>query len=536
MTAVATVDDVLVDLFTPLRAETLAELFEEYAADLAAMASLSQSLSNSRLVKHFVDANAGRGSHLVLLDRLGRLDTAAKALDASYWQRALDLTDVLDAMPQARRDEWHESLSAMKVPPFEPETVVRTLREMLDQRAMFFAQRVDGIFQGLSREHLTNRPSGFSKRMIIAGAYDGLGPKSHYVGLIHDLRGVVARLRGHDAPNYRLSYSAVDYARRSRTGEWVALDGGAVRLRLYMNGNAHIEVHEDVAWRLNAVLAHLHPGAIPAEHRRRPKVLREKEYKLFDHPIAPAVLLLLEGNRFAHDKGTDRWWVSLRSYEVLAAVRRQAIDVLVALGGYVDPRYVMEDAGSSVAFTYDPSEVLAEVLATGMLPDKDAHQFYPTPHALVEVMLREAQVLGKTLLEPHGGLGHIAWPAHQAGGLVTVVEVSRLHCIVLRARGLPVVHEGDFLKLWPTLPLFDRVLMNPPFSEGRAARHLLAGSSRVAPGGRLTAYLPAANKAVLGVVDDLRVDGWTCCWGEPVPFPGTSIMVTLLVADRPGAE
>ena len=51
------------------------------------------------------------------------------------------------------------------------------------------------------------------------------------------------------------------------------------------------------------------------------------------------------------------------------------------------------------------------------------------------------------------------------------VEISPLHCRVLEAR--LTVEQADFIK-WAeiTNQRFDKVVMNPPFSEGRAKAHV----------------------------------------------------------------
>ena len=94
---------------------------------------------------------------------------------------------------------------------------------------------------------------------------------------------------GRDEPNYRASDYVVEYARRERRGEWVTLDGGALRLRAYKCGTAHLEVHPDMAWRLNCVLHQLYPAAIPPEFRSKPKK-KAKEFTMLVRPLPFAVV------------------------------------------------------------------------------------------------------------------------------------------------------------------------------------------------------------------------------------------------------
>lgn len=519
VTALATTSDVIGELFRPMPADKLAGLFAAYDRDRAGMASIAAELSNANLVRHFVAANLHeRDRGMLTIERLGALEPAIKALDAHYWQMALDLTDVLDSMPQARRDQWHDQLQKRQAPPFERVSVLRTLQEMLDQRATYFAERVDGIFQALSSEHLTNRPEGFSKRMIIARAYDGISANYQMAGYIHDLRCVIAKIRGRDEPKRTLTIRAIEFGRKDMCGKWMELDGGALRMRVYKVGTAHIEVHEEVAWRLNQVLAFLHPGAIPAPHRERPRVREHRDYVLFDNPISPVVLDVLAEARIGTSAlGRNR--VELRRYSVedehvLDAAER----VLVAIGGHP-----VKAIPGVWEFPWPVSAVLGLVLASGKLPDGEAHQYYPTPREIAERMVAAADIQpGEPVLEPSAGQGHLA---SLLGGHVVAIEISELHCAILRARGLKDVRCADFLA-WRH-DLFRKVVMNPPFAGGRAIRHLEHAASMVASGGRIVALLPAsmASKDVL--------PGWSLTWSDRMPFPGTSIEVVMLTAEAP---
>lgn len=517
--AIATRDDVLAELFKPVQPDKLADLFAAYDRDLAGMGAISRALSQLDLVRHFMAANLDdRGRCLPSIERLAQLEPAIKALDAHYWQMALDLTDVLDSMPQARRDQWNDQIEQRKAPPFERSSVLRTLQEMLDQRVTFFAERVDGIFQALSREHLTNRPEGFSKRMIIARAHDGIGTNYQTVGYIHDLRCVVAKLLGRDDPKRTLTIRAIEFGRKSVCGKWVELDGGALRMRVYKVGTAHLEVHEEVAWRLNQVLAHLHPGAIPAPHRERPRAREHRDYLLFDNPIAPAILDVLANGRIGSSALGERR-IDLRRWDEDPVAMAAAERVLVALGGYPVPA-----VPGAWQFNYPIYTVLNMVIASGKIPDGEAHQFYPTPREIAARMVAAADIKpGERVLEPSAGQGHIT--EFILTGHVVAVEASELHCAILRASGVKDVRCADFLA-WRS-GLFAKVVMNPPFAGGRAIRHLEHAASMVASGGRIVALLPAsmASKDVL--------PGWSLTWSERMPFPGTSIEVVMLVAEAP---
>lgn len=147
---------------------------------------------------------------------------AIAALNAHYWQRALNLTDVLDFMPTTRREEWFESIHKMETPEFTEETVRATLGALLQQRMHFLAEKVDGLFRALSRTHVTNQPEGFSKRMILQGVTNDWGMYGRtQTGHLNDLRQVIAKFQGRDEPDHSASNLMVEIARSRFRGEWL---------------------------------------------------------------------------------------------------------------------------------------------------------------------------------------------------------------------------------------------------------------------------------------------------------------------------
>lgn len=517
VTAIATrgpIADTLDQIFEPLRFETLADVFQDYARDRQRMADIATMFdgSNAALVAHFAAANLDTNSY-VNTERLFALAPALKALDADYWQRTLRLTDVLEAMPQKRRDEWHELVRKRDTPPFEQSTVVSTLQDLLAQRHLFFAERVDGIFRALSHEHVTNRPEGFGKRMIIAYVINGGITDYSRCGTISDLRSVIARFMGRDEPRYHDTSRSIDFAYRSHRGEWLALDGGALRIKVFGNGNAHLEVHPELAWRLNGVLASMYPTAIPEEHRRRPKRSAPKDFVFYGNPLPANVVSLLIDGRYNRE----------HQFSLGYDVKQQpgfaeACNVLVTLGG------VPVHEGT-FAFDYPAEDVIREVAASGVLPDQKAHQFYPTPADIAARVIAVAEIEdGHTVLEPSAGHGGLAMflPKDRT----TLVEVAKLHCDILRAKGFASVVCEDFLR-WAPGRRFDRIVMNPPFAGGQWVRHLEHASTLLAAGGRIVSVLP------VGARERDVLPGWRTQWSSPMPFPGTSIEVVILIADQP---
>lgn len=453
------------------------------------------------LLTRSAGARESRGFDSNLSNR--NIGLALKLLMQDYWEKAIAITDVKTHMPQKRKTEWRESIENFDFPDFTLENVYDTLRSLLLERDKFVAEKVDGLFNNLSKEHLTNNPAGFSKRMILADVHDGHYPCSTKSGYIQDLRAVVAQLMKREVSNGNNfdTYDAVRYLMKD-TGNWVDMDGGAIRIKVFKKGTAHIEIHPDISYQLNQILTLLYPASIPSEFRTKPKK-QPKNFHLSYNLISLDVLHVLKDVKRAavfdanqgRFVGTEKGFIYevRHSYGVDKHLQAKAVDVLEAIGG-------VALSGNRIEFEYDPSPVIEKIIVTGSLPDKVSHQYYPTPTAIVEKMIAKLPPV-KKYLEPSAGTGNIALKLK--GGSVTCVEVSELHCAILKERGCLNVIKGDFIEVSKTLlasnNTFDGVVMNPPFSLGRALLHVQAALSVLDEYGTLVALVPYSLKNKLSL-------------------------------------
>lgn len=533
----------LAELFEPVDAAPIDTLVAEYGEQRLAIERVAGIFEDERtaaVLPYFIDGNEiGTRS----ADRMFKLPGAVAALNAAYWQRLLEATDVLDVMPAGRREEWTKQIDSRDVPEFTEAAIRSTLSEHLAARHRYFAERVDGIFAGLSPEHVTNSPAGFGGKLIIDYMVDSDGdPVCSKVPLLVDLRIVVARFMGRTDIGEGghvvrdLTQKLVRFARHWHRGEWVSVDGGAIEIKLHKSGTCHIRLHEELVWRLNAVLASVNPGVIPESARTRPKrgaVKKARAIERMTRPLPFAVVRALGEFRFVD--GSDRggtepggvWSYGYGWHELDKHVRAEASQVLTSIGGVERDRN-----GGAFRFDYNATPAIGEVVASGCVPDQKAHQFYPTPPALAARVVEFASIgPDDRVLEPSAGQGAIAelLPRERT----TCVEASALHCTVLRAKGLTVVH-GDFLQLSRTTDALlrvgdpTRVVMNPPFDRGQWEAHVEHAAALLALGGRLVAILPASAPK------RLELPGFTLTWSEPIDgaFAGTSISIVILIATR----
>ncbi|WP_018234248.1 DUF4942 domain-containing protein [Thioalkalivibrio thiocyanodenitrificans] len=504
--------------FAPADTDALDVLVAKYDAERANLERVEEFMASGEMrsaVSYFMEGADIEGYAIRNIASLFQKEPAIGALNSAYWQRALNLTDVMDFMPSARRTEWYEQIKARKTPEFTSETVRATINTLLNQRAEFLAEMVDGIFYGLSGEHVTNQPEGFSKRMIIDYVVDSYGFTHRKSGLIHDLRFVIAKFMGRDHPFQGSSMKLIEHVRKV-PGQWNWVDGGAFRIRIYKKGTAHLEVHPHLAYRLNQILSHRYPNAIPSQFRKKPeKIAKDKTFVLIEDPIPFSVLKVIADGRV----DGFHWRAPYDHQSLDKHIKRRVATIMEALGG-------AREGGDCWRFAYVVDDVIGEVLTRGMIPNHKSHQFYPTPEELAESLAAMIDIGPEDrCLEPSAGHGSLA--AHLPKDRTLCVEVSPTHAKILEASGYEVI-PGDFLEQAQHIAPVDVVLMNPPFGEGRAEAHLRAALGLLKPGGRLAAILPAS------MARKFSISGYDLHWTAPITgaFEGTGVSVVQLQAKR----
>lgn len=97
------------------------------------------------------------------------------------------------------------------------------------------------------------------------------------------------------------------------------------------------------------------------------------------------------------------------------------------------------------------------------------------------------------ILEPSAGQGHIAeaFQKHMPNLQIDVVELRDVLQRSLQNRGFNLVHD-DIMSYSPG-PVYDRVVMNPPYGKGRSVIHTLQCFQMLKPGGKLISVIPRSD-------------------------------------------
>jgi precorrin-6B methylase 2 len=159
-------------------------------------------------------------------------------------------------------------------------------------------------------------------------------------------------------------------------------------------------------------------------------------------------------------------------------------EVLVALGG----KWVGRKVQAHV-FDEDPAPMLDIAVSTGSYVKPQDFGFFETQRPEVELAIQRADLRpGQKVMEPSAGRGAIAIEMAKIVGFdnVTVVELLQGNARKLREAGFSAVNTVDFLSIDP-VPIYDRIVMNPPFSGLADIKHVMHAARFLKPTGRLVA-------------------------------------------------
>lgn len=173
------------------------------------------------------------------------------------------------------------------------------------------------------------------------------------------------------------------------------------------------------------------------------------------------------------------------------ALYTQTNKVLEAAGGKWDRK------AKAHLFPSDAAERMDQIILTGEVTiPKDEFDYFPTPAALADRMVQEAHLQRcSKVLEPSAGTGAIL---QALAKLDLALEIVAVELNPAMARGLKEtfgsgveVLAQDFLAANKPMPVFDAVVMNPPFGKRADIHHVIHATQFLRPGGRLVAVMSA---------------------------------------------
>jgi hypothetical protein len=148
-------------------------------------------------------------------------------------------------------------------------------------------------------------------------------------------------------------------------------------------------------------------------------------------------------------------------------------------------RSLLREYNNSQVETEAPDKV--KQLERGLIGKKVGVDFFPTPKSVASQMVSEADIVGgMRVLEPSAGNGNIAEVIRDEAGVDPyVMEISGDLREVLEAKGFEVIGQ-DFME---ENGRYDRIIMNPPFSNHQDIQHVRHAYSLLNPGGKVVAIM-----------------------------------------------
>lgn len=145
-------------------------------------------------------------------------------------------------------------------------------------------------------------------------------------------------------------------------------------------------------------------------------------------------------------------------------------------------------------FAGDPMAKLGVALDTGVSVDeKQLYQAFFTPPEVADYVAATADVFQRCVLEPSAGDGALVRACLEQGcECVHAVEIHPDHAERIGERTALQITVADFFQLHPQA-IYERVVMNPPFTKGQDRRHVEHALKFVKPGGRLVSIVPASS-------------------------------------------
>lgn len=189
-----------------------------------------------------------------------------------------------------------------------------------------------------------------------------------------------------------------------------------------------------------------------------------------------------------------------------------------------------------------PEQLQADKLAEKMrgLAFSSIPGFFPSPAPVVDAIIDRAELEdGQNIADTSAGSGAILDGVRARNGVtIEAFECNHTLAEILTLKGYSV-NKGDFLETTPA-PIYDRILINPPFEQLQDAAHVRHSYEFLKEGGRLvaimspSAFFHSSKKAaafrewfdsVSGMVEDMPEGSFKAS--------GTNVSTKIIVINKP---
>lgn len=425
-----------------------------------------------------------------------------KRIKKHYWREVYRRSNMDDIISSKERELIHKMLDD-ELPDFTRDNIEQTLIGWADQGRKKFCEKVALCFERLSGDHITNQPQGFTKKLIFKHlaeytwfpkTFSMYSFRSYGLDVVHDLRTSIQTL-------FKIPLSSrhdTDLILKTinERNEYTSFDNGAFKVKVFKNGNSHIELHPHVAVALNSVLAEAFPNAIPPKHRTKTVEIKEYTFE-YRHLSERIKTELREFIMYGHTSKDPETGGTIHSFDGLRSKRHYVHDYTKEILQFLDIKEVVEH--NLYKSNYDMIEIIRHVIVNGMV-DYKSNQFYPTPENIVrdtmevivdDLIRSEKDISNLRILEPSAGRGAFADEFND----IHCIEKEELNTVFLKHRHKNVVC-GDFLfyNVKKESERYDIIVMNPPYNNKQWKTHVNHAKTLLKQDGVIYAILPTGKK------------------------------------------
>lgn len=194
-----------------------------------------------------------------------------KAADTDIWQALIKEADVEQWMDHQALQEFHSQL-ASEVPEVSPENLKATFETLFSNRRTMFLRGMANVFSNLDRRFKSHDAFKVGSRIIIERITGYSGGFDRHCGgatLLNDVDRCLHKVLGlPDRPGY-LVQQLDSLQGRTYGPKRIEFECDYVKVKVYLNGNAHVHLKKVPAERVNLALAEYYgevvPDAAPAD-------------------------------------------------------------------------------------------------------------------------------------------------------------------------------------------------------------------------------------------------------------------------------
>ena len=181
-------------------------------------------------------------------------DDLRSRLDHTFWWRAFELANLNVMMSSSGKDDFYRQLVG-DVPPFDVNTVHAVLMPYVERGGDLLLDGLHELWSALRSRFRNQKSFGFGHKIVIEGMIDY---QYRYIQIVHrellyDLDRIASLLKGE---NISRNWDEC----KLHTLLTLAMDrkdaqDGSFKLKVFNNGNLHIQMNEDLVDLLNQALA-----------------------------------------------------------------------------------------------------------------------------------------------------------------------------------------------------------------------------------------------------------------------------------------